>query len=215
MHPSQEAGTFCKGNTRPELSWREARPRWTFFWASRTQAAGHAALLAGPARGHPVGQPATPKEAHLRYLPEQMEARGRTKPVPAYSSETAGRSGGWISADSQKVSPTRGEGTVTTGSDPALPGVGGPNLQRGSPRGSRRAAPAHSPRGRSCPLFRALHYLRESGFQLAEVSPAEGPGKPCESWCDSQELKPAGLPRCHRLTAFSSFAPFVCPNPSL
>lgn len=94
-----------------------------------------------------------------------------------------------------------------------------PPGHRGQVPAGRQPAPggrrAHSPRGRSCPLLQRVSDLPESGVQLQEVSPAEGPGKkPCMLRRAGQELQPSGLSRGHRPMPCSSFAPFVCPDPT-
>lgn len=60
---------------------------------------------------------------------------------------------------------------------------------------SRPGPPRHSPRERSCPLFRRPHLPGTA--PVAEVSAAAGPGKPRVSRCASERLQPAEPPRCH------------------
>lgn len=107
------------------------------------------------------------------------------------------------------------------GSFQATPGKFRPlGLGRSHPAGARRGGPIPAPgrarpgRGRErAPRGRERTHLGEevvhcsrappdlpaSGVRLAVVSPAQGPGKPCVSRRDPQELEPAGLPGCHRL----------------
>lgn len=106
----------------------------------------------GAARGHPVSQPPTRKEAHLRYVPE----RGNKQNLPRLTHpETPGGGGG----DFRRLPKSF-----------ALPGLGqGPQRARGAvgrslpgrrgqvPAGS--PARAHSPRERSCPLFQGAPQL--------------------------------------------------------
>lgn len=171
-----------------------------------------AGRLTSPAapRGHP--RASHPRGRRLTFA--TAPSAGPNKTCPGLLIPRVPGGGGWgvISGDSRKVSPSRALGRV--------PGEraarwADPSRRAGarSRQGGRRERTHLGEEVVHC--SRALPDLPESRVRLAEVSPADGPGKPCVSRRDSQEPEPAGLPRCHGLTRFSSFAPFVCPNPSL
>lgn len=201
---SQEAGTFGRGNTSPELSWRKARPWRMVYGASRARAVGPRCPephVARGAAGTPASRPPTREGAHLRDVP----GRGTELNLPRVPHPGTPRGGG----DSRRP-PGLGQGPRGRAARWAHRSRGaGPRSRRG-----RRRERTHLGE-EVVHCSRALPNSPEPRVRLAEVSPADGPGKPCVSRRDSQEAEPAGLPGCHRLTAFSSFAPFVRPNPSL
>lgn len=171
-------------------------------------------------RGDP-GEPATRARGSSPSPPPGKWKRGTEQNLPRL---TPPEGEGVLSGDSREVSSSRAQGE--TGRARGAVGRSLPEGTRagagreGSPRPVRGKQPERG-RGRTHLGEEVVHcssafpHSPESGVQLAEVSPAEGPGKPCVSRRDSQELEPSGLPRCHRLIPFSSFAPFVRPNPIL
>lgn len=171
-----------------------------------------------------MSQPPPPKDAHLRCIPGPSGSAGQNKFRQGLLSRRL--PGAWFLATPRKFHPlglsARGSvcarGAVSTSLPPGRKRARA-RLTESSPARDAGARPPGRERTHLgeevVHCSRALPNSPESGSQLAEVSPAEGPGKPCVSQRDSQKLEPAGLPRCHLLLPFSSFAPFVCPNPSL
>lgn len=105
--------------------------------------------------------------------------------LPRLTHPRLGAGGGsGVSGDSHKVSPP-GDAQALGRARCAGPG---PGLSQVLPA-------THSPRERSCPLFRRPHLPGTA--PVAEVSAAAGPGKPRVSRCASGRLQPAEPPLCH------------------
>lgn len=231
---SQEAGTFCKGNTRLFLEKGTSRLNTLLgFLHPGSRASRCPGRARAPADSPHAGAAGTP----VSQLPRQKEApslpprakwkRGTKQNLPRLTHLEAPPGG---EGDDFRLLPGSfalsglGQGTrdgrTARWADPSLQGTQARSGQERSPPRVHGKQPERN-RQRAHLGEEVVHcssafpHLPESGVQLAEVSPAEGPGKPCVSRRDSQELKPSGLPRCHRLILFSSFAPFVCPNPIL
>lgn len=192
------------------------------------QSVGQADVLAGPrdpppylARGTAgtrAIQPPTQKEAHLGYLPGKVEARDETKPASAYSSRGSPRwgPGRKLSGDSRKVSPSRAwpkppGGRATRRADPRPRAREARSGQGASPEGPR----AHSPRGRSCPLFPRAPRLAGVRRPARGRQPSTRSRETMRVTARPAGTRARGAPRLPSPSAFSSFAPFVCPNPSL
>lgn len=189
----------------PDPSWRKARPGSTFYCASCTQAVGQADVLAGPRdppprpgagqapRGH--GRSSRPRRRLLTLATSRAKwKRGPKRNLPRLTHPEAPPGGGRGAGFRRLPESFALWGSGKASRSPP-PGTRGQVGREGRPEGPR----AHSPRGRSCPLFARAPRRAGGRRPLAAVSPAQGPGKPCASRRDAREPEPAAPRGCHRL----------------
>lgn len=206
----------------PDPSWRKARPGSTFYCASCTQAVGQADVLAGPRdppprpgagqapRGH--ARSSHPRRRLLTLATSRAKwKRGPKRNLPRLTHPErlpqAG-GGGPASGGSRKVSRSGARGERA---GPCPPGTRGQVGREGRPEGPR----AHSPRGRSCPLF-ARAPRRAGGRRPARGSqPRARSRETMRVTARRSGARARGAPRVPSPSPCSPSAPFVRPNPSL
>lgn len=205
----------------PDPSWRKARPGSTFYCASCTQAVGQADVLAGPRdppprpgagqapRGH--GRSSHPRRRLLTLATSRAKwKRGPKRNLPRLTHPEAPPGGGRGAGFRRLPESFALWGSGRASRSPP-PGTRGQVGREGRPEGPR----AHSPRGRSCPLF-ARAPRRAGGRRPARGSqPRARSRETMRVTARRSGARARGAPRVPSPSPCSPSAPFVRPNPSL